>query len=63
MKKTVHFLAIMSVIISFLFTSCVATKKFKASEAKVNNLQIDSTKTHGLLTDCNAQVKESATRL
>jgi len=58
MKKTFHFLAFMSIIVSLLFTSCVATKKFKASEAKVNNLQIDSTKTHGLLNDCNAQVKD-----
>ena len=58
MKKTFHAIAFMSIIISLLFTSCVATKKFKASEAKVNNLQIDSTETHGLLNDCNAKVKD-----
>ena len=58
MKKTFHSLAFLSVIITLLFTSCVATKKFKASEAKVHNLQIDSSNTHGLLTDCNIKVKE-----
>lgn len=58
MKKTVHLLGFFSVVISLLFTSCVATSKFKASEAKVASLQIDSTQTHGLLTDCNATVKD-----
>lgn len=58
MKKTFHFLLFSSLVISVLFTSCVATRKFKASEAKVSMLQIDSTKTHGQLNDCNGKVKD-----
>jgi chemotaxis protein MotB len=58
MKKTFHFLAFSALVMSVLFTSCVATKKFKASQAKVGMLQQDSTKTHLQLTNCNEKVKE-----
>jgi len=57
MKNTFRFLAFSTLIFSFLFTSCVATKKFKASQNQVSLLRTDSAQTHGLLTDCNATVK------
>ena len=57
MKKSIHYFAFLSLIVSVLFTSCVATKKFKASQNQVSQLQMDSTKTHGQLKDCNAEVK------
>jgi chemotaxis protein MotB len=37
-------------------TSCVSSKKFKASEARVNHLQTDSINVHRSLNDCNADV-------
>lgn len=58
MKRTFHFLAFSTLVMSILFSSCVATRKFKASEAKVSVLQMDSTKTHGQLKDCNDMVKD-----
>jgi chemotaxis protein MotB len=57
MKKTFHYLAFASLILALSFNSCVSGKKFKASQARVNKLQSDSTSTHGLLTDCNTNVK------
>jgi chemotaxis protein MotB len=41
-----------------LVSSCVSKGKFLASEARVHKLQNDSTTTHNLLGDCNAQVKK-----
>ncbi len=57
MKKTFHLLAIVALAMSLSVTSCVSSKKFKASEARVNKLQNDSTSTHGQLNQCNVQVK------
>lgn len=57
MKKTFHFLAFLSLILSLLFTSCVSSKKFTASEAKVDKLQKDNANTLSQLNECNAQVK------
>jgi len=57
MKKTFHFLAFLSLILSLLFTSCVSNKKFTASEAKVDKLQKDNANTLSQLNECNAQVK------
>lgn len=58
MKKSILPLVFLSLVFSLSFTSCVPTKKLIESEAKVNQLQSDSLKTHNLLNDCNAQVKE-----
>ena len=58
MKKTFYSLAFLSMILSISFTSCVSSKKFKASEATVSQLQIDNATTLGKLNDCNAQVKD-----
>jgi chemotaxis protein MotB len=57
MKKTLHFLAFLSLILSLLFTSCVSSKKFKASESKFDKLQKDNANTVSQLKDCNVQVK------
>jgi len=56
MKKTMHYLVFLSLILSLLFTSCVSNKKFAASEAQVYELQRDSINTHSQLADCNEQV-------
>ncbi len=57
MKKTIHFLAFLSLILALLFTSCGPSKKLMVSEAKVDKLQKDSANTHSQLNDCNALVK------
>ena len=58
MKKIIFISASLSfLIIVLLFTSCVSTKKFNASKAKVDMLQKDSTNTHNQLNDCYENVK------
>jgi chemotaxis protein MotB len=54
MKKTLF----LSLILGLLFTSCVSSKKFMASEAKADRLQRDNANTVSQLNDCNAQVKK-----
>lgn len=56
MKKTLPFLAVLTVILSLAFLSCVPTKKLKVSEAKVDKLQKDNANTLIQLNECNAQV-------
>ena len=58
MKQTTQFLALSTLIISLLLTSCGPGKKLVASRNHVNMLQIDSTNTHGLLNDCNLKVSD-----
>jgi len=57
MKKSFHNFALLTVILSLLFTSCGPSKKLLMSEAKVDKLQKDSTNTHRQLNECNVQVK------
>lgn len=57
MKKTLHLIAFLSLLISLLFTSCGPSKKLQSSRARVDKLQADSANTHTLLNDCNVQVK------
>ena len=57
MKKTTQFLTCLAMMLSLVFTSCVSSKKFMASEAKVDKLQKDSASTHSQLNKCNVQVK------
>lgn len=57
MKKTTQFLACLSLILSMVFTSCVSSKKFMASEAKVDKLQQDNASTLAQLNECNMQAK------
>jgi len=57
MKKAFHFLAFFSLILSLSFLSCVSSKKFMASEAKVDKLQKENANALSQLNDCNVQVK------
>jgi chemotaxis protein MotB len=58
MKKSLHYLAFLSLIVSLSFISCVSSKKFKASEARVGQLQNDNANVQNRLNDCNAKVKD-----
>lgn len=58
MKKTFHHLLFLSLIVSLTLASCVSSKKFKASEARVNQLQNDSAYVHNSLNECNTKVKD-----
>jgi chemotaxis protein MotB len=42
MKKTISFLALLSLILGILGTSCVSSKKFKSSQSRIVELQRDS---------------------
>ena len=57
MKKTFSILAFLALVVSLSLTSCVSSKKFMASEAKVDKLQKDNASINGQLNDCNTQVK------
>jgi chemotaxis protein MotB len=57
MKKTIHFIAFLSLILALLFMSCGPSKKLMVSDAKVDKLQKDSANTHSRLNECNALVK------
>ena len=58
MNKKIHLFAFLSLIIGLLFTSCVSTKKFHASKARVSNLQKDSAFTAQQLSGCNGNLNE-----
>lgn len=58
MKKPFYFLTFLALILALSFTSCVSSKKFKASQARVDKLERDSTFTNSQLNDCNANVKD-----
>jgi chemotaxis protein MotB len=57
MKKTFYSLVILMLFLGLLSTSCVSSKKFIASEERVNKLQRDNDKAQNQLKDCNAKVK------
>jgi chemotaxis protein MotB len=57
MKRSFYFLVFLSLILSLSFSSCVSSKKFKASEARIDQLLKDNANSLGKLKDCNAQVK------
>ncbi len=58
MKKPFQYLAILALMISLSLTSCVSTKKFKASEARVSQLKDDNANALGRLAACNTKVKD-----
>ena len=62
MKKPFHYLFFFTLIISMSLGSCVSTKKFKASEARVNRLQSDSAYIQNRLAECNTNLKEMSDR-
>lgn len=57
MKKSIHLVAFMSLMLSLSFTSCGPGKKLQVSQARVDQLQRDSANTRNQLNVCNAQVK------
>lgn len=57
MKKSFNLFVLLSLILGMAFTSCVSSKKFMASEARVDKLQKDSANVHSQLNSCNMQVK------
>jgi chemotaxis protein MotB len=57
MKKSIYFLAIITIILGLLFTSCGPSKKLLLSQARADQLQKDKDKTLSQLNDCNAKVK------
>lgn len=57
MKKTVYYIAFLSMILSLSLTSCGPGKKLVSSRAKVTQLQKDSINTHNQLNECNTLVK------
>lgn len=56
MKNYLFLLILMLVFGGLLFSSCVSTKKFEASQAKCDKLQNDNDKANNQLIDCNKQV-------
>lgn len=58
MKKPFHHLIFLSLIISISFASCVSSQKYKASEARANQLQNDKATVQSRLNDCNTQVND-----
>jgi chemotaxis protein MotB len=56
--KKIPFLALLSVILAVSFTSCVSTKKYRASVAWVEQLQRDSLTALHQLNDCNASLND-----
>jgi chemotaxis protein MotB len=57
MKKKLGFLVFLSLILTLSFTSCVSSKKYIASEDRVNKLQKDNDKARSQLADFDAKVK------
>ena len=56
MKKTIHRLIILSLLVGIGLTSCVSSKKFNASQDQVNNLEKEWALTQSELNDCKVQV-------
>jgi chemotaxis protein MotB len=67
MKKTIHLLAFSTLFLSLLFISCGPSKKMLVSQARVDKLQKDSTKTQidfeALAASSEMTIAEQAKRL
>jgi chemotaxis protein MotB len=57
MKKKLCFLVFLPMILTILFTSCVSSKRYIASEDRVNKLQKDNDKAQNQLADLNTKAK------
>jgi len=57
MKHSFHLLALLTLSVGILFTSCGPGKKLLSSQARVDQLQKDSINSHDRLMECNALVK------
>jgi chemotaxis protein MotB len=53
MKRTIYGLGIIALMFSLSLTSCVSSKKFKASESQVERLQKEKANTQSQLNTCN----------
>jgi len=53
MKKSIHYLTFLVLIVGMLFTSCVSKKKFTASEARADKFQKENANTLGQLNESN----------
>jgi chemotaxis protein MotB len=62
MKKPFRYLFFFSLIISISLGSCVSSKKFKASEARINQLQNDNSLVQNRLAECNTNMKDLSDR-
>lgn len=58
MKTSFYYLTFMGLILSLSFNSCVSTKKFKASEARIDQLQDENSNVRNNLKDCNVKVSD-----
>ncbi|MCL4481917.1 MAG: OmpA family protein [Bacteroidetes bacterium] len=58
MKKAFYYPAFLFLMLSLSLASCVSTNKFKASEARANQLQNDNAIVQNKLNDCNTKVKD-----
>lgn len=58
MKKSFQYVTVLFLIVSLSVTSCVSTKKFKASEARADQLQNEKATVQKSLTDCNLKVND-----
>ena len=57
MKKHIQITALLTVILSLIFSSCGPSKKLLTSQSKVEKLRRDSTNIQSQLSDCNEKVK------
>jgi len=55
MKKLIHYLTFLILIVGLLFTSCVSNKKFGASEARADKLQKENSNSLDKLNESNMQ--------
>ncbi len=61
--KSIYTLFILIGFTSLLNFSCVSKKKYKASQARVERLRMDSTSQHVAVTQCNLSLKECSNGL
>ena len=57
MKKTLNYFTVLTLVLSISMVSCVSSKKFKASELKVSQLQNSNAVTQDQLNECNVKVR------
>jgi chemotaxis protein MotB len=63
MKRTIHFLGFLSLILSLSLTSCGPSKKLLLSEARVDKLQKDNANTRSQLDDTQIKLDECNTKV
>ena len=56
MKNVKHLLIFLSLILGLIYTSCVSSKKYVATDARADKLQQENTDTKNQLDACNLQV-------